>query len=232
MQLPSITALVGNEIEGKAKWDACVRGADDCIYGIPLAARRRVVKFDPKDESLTEIDPDLGDGRQWLCGVLACNGRIYCLPYNSGKILKIDTVNGTVTTINVNLPEIGDGMWSPGALALDGCIYYMPYRAHRILKFNPEDESTVSVGEDLGDKERKFSGTVRNNDGYLCGIPDDSNFLVRFNPMDQSMSSFIAEETDNDFECDNGALGRDGHIYAMTTNGMLRNEQHLLIFME
>ena len=223
MQLPSITALVGNEIEGKAKWDACVRGADDCIYGIPLAARR-VVKFDPADKSLKEIGPDLGDGRQWCCGILAGNGRIYCLPHNSDtKILQIDTVNATVTILDTELPEIGDGMWSPGALAHDGCIYFMPYNARRILKFNPEDESAVSVGEHLGDQEYKFSGTVRGNDGYLCGIPSVLNLIVRFNPIDQSMSSLIVEEFDEAFECDNGTLGRDGYIYAMTFNhGLLR----------
>ncbi len=39
-----------------------VRGADECIYGIPCDARR-VVKFNPVvDNSLIEIGPDLGEG--------------------------------------------------------------------------------------------------------------------------------------------------------------------------
>jgi hypothetical protein len=35
MRLPSVTTLVGNEIEADWKWRVSVRGADDCIYGIP-----------------------------------------------------------------------------------------------------------------------------------------------------------------------------------------------------
>ena len=60
-----------------------MRGADDCIYGIPYNARR-VVKFDPADKSLTEIGPDLGEGYgKWMGGVLDRNGSIYCMPYFS-----------------------------------------------------------------------------------------------------------------------------------------------------
>jgi hypothetical protein len=49
MRLPSITALVGNELDGAQytflyKFSDSVQGADDCIYGI-LGNARRVVKF-------------------------------------------------------------------------------------------------------------------------------------------------------------------------------------------
>ena len=46
-----------------------VAGADGCIYGIPCNARRvsRQIKFNPVEELLTEIGPDLGGS-----GVLVC----------------------------------------------------------------------------------------------------------------------------------------------------------------
>ncbi len=59
MRLPSVTTLVGNELDGRRKkFSDSVRGADDCIYGIPFNARR-VVKFNPVDQSLKEIGPNL-----------------------------------------------------------------------------------------------------------------------------------------------------------------------------
>ena len=95
MQLPSVTTLVGNELDvGECKFSDSVQGADDCIYGIPGNARR-VVKFNPADKSLEEIGPEFGlRGITWTCGILAGNGCIYCIPFESrsDKILKIDTV--------------------------------------------------------------------------------------------------------------------------------------------
>jgi hypothetical protein len=117
-----------------------------------------------------------------------------------GKILKIDTVNGTVTLLDTELPEIGNmvGMWRSGALALDGCIYFMPYNACRILKFNPEDESAASVGEDLGDLHEKYEETVLGtNEASLVG--DD-----------------IACE---DSRWASGAVASDGVIYCMPQGG-------------
>ena len=156
----------------------------------------------PADKSLKEIGPDLGAGNgryhMWICGVLANNGSIYCIPYYSDKILKIDTVNETVTLLDTKLPETGDTRWSPGALAHDGCIYFMPYNACRILKFNPEDESAASVGEDLGDLHEKYEETVLGtNEASLVG--DD-----------------IACE---DSRWASGAVASDGVIYCMPQGG-------------
>ena len=214
MRLPSVTTLVGNEFDGgEHKFSDFVRGADDCIYGIPFKARR-VVKFNPVDKSWKEIGPDFGaGGYKWHRGVLANNGIIYCIPYYSVKFLKIDTVNETVTLLDTELPETGNWMWWSGALAQDGCIYFMPFNARRILKFDPENESAVSVEEDLGDQYNKYEDTVRGNDGCLYGIPSESRCIVRFNPIDQTTST-VGEAFDREFGCRVGVLGRDGFIYA------------------
>ena len=73
-----LTTLVGDEIEGDYKeWSNFVDGEDGFFYGIPLNARRCVVKFDPLDKSFTEIGRDVGEGYgKWRCaGVRANTGR-------------------------------------------------------------------------------------------------------------------------------------------------------------
>jgi hypothetical protein len=221
MRLPSITALVGNELDGAQytflyKFSDSVRGADDCIYGI-LGNARRVVKFNPADKSLKEIGPEFGlRGITWTCGILAGNGCIYCIPFESlsDKILKIDTVNGTVAAINVNLPERGGMCWCSGALVLDGCTYFMPYNARRILKFDPEEESTANVGERLGDQHDEMEMNKYNEDtvlginGWMYGIPYGSNRIVRFNLADHATST-VGEAITNYLCCKGGVLGRD-----------------------
>ena len=153
-----------------------------------------------------------------MCGVLANNGCIYCIPSGhrgSNQILKIDSINGTVTLLDA---ETGPGFWDSGALAIDGCIYFMPLNATHMLKLNPENDSVASVGDHLGDVNGKYIGTVLSKDNCLYGIPDNSNRIVRFNPLDQSIS-FVGDEARDIFNCSNGALGRDGCIYSLTHRG-------------
>jgi hypothetical protein len=162
MMEPSLTTLIGDEIQGDHKWSSFVDGKDEFFYGIPAHARR-VVKFNPLDKSLTEIGPDLGEGEfKWECGVLASNGSIYCAPFCSNShILKIDTNDGTVETLDdVELPETGRNLWESGALAQDNNIYYMPLSARRIMRLNPDNDTLFSVGDDLGGGWYKYSGMV------------------------------------------------------------------------
>ena len=145
-------------------------GKNGFFYGIPYNARR-VVKFNPLHKSFNEIGPDLGvGGSKWKCGVLANNRCIYCVPYFADHILKIDTIQGTVETLDdVELPEIGDALWISGAIASDTCIYYMPSNARRIMRLNPDNDRCSSVGDDLGGWFFKYGGTVVGNDDRLYG---------------------------------------------------------------
>jgi hypothetical protein len=74
---PSLTTLIGDDIEGDDKWWNFVDGKNGFFYGIPFDARR-VVKFNPH-------------GWKWMCGVRANIGSIYCAPYDAEHILKINT---------------------------------------------------------------------------------------------------------------------------------------------
>ena len=105
----SFAALVGEEIslpigQNNFKWHDFVKGKEGFLYGIPLRARR-VVKFNPVDKSMEMIGPDLGENDGWSCGVLAKNGCIYCTPAHrrQSNMLKINTITGTVETIDLHL---------------------------------------------------------------------------------------------------------------------------------
>jgi hypothetical protein len=216
-----LTTLIDFTIDGDHEWCAFVDGGDGFLYGIPCDARR-VVKFNPLDKSLTEIGPDLGEGEaKWKCGVLANNRSIYCAPHRADHILKIDTIRGTVETLDdVELPEIGDCLWWSGALARDNSIYYMPYNARRIMRLNPDNDSLSSVGNDLG-RGLKYSGTVIGNDDHVYGIPDEAIHIIMFDPTNSDTTSTVGEEAEEQFNCGNGAFGCDGYIYAANDYGQV-----------
>jgi hypothetical protein len=227
MRLPSLTTLIdigiGDEIQGSLKWSAIVDGGDGFFYGIPCNARR-VVKFNPLDKSMTEIGPDLGDGyAKWMCGVRANTGSIYCAPYGAEHILKINTNDGTVETLdNVELPETGGALWASGALAADTHIYYMPAGARRIMRLNPDNDSLSSVGNDLGGGAYKYTGTVVGSDDYVYGIPKFFIRIVRLDPTKPDTTSTVGEEYEEGFMCGNGVLAAgDDYIYAANRYGQV-----------
>ena len=218
----AISALVGEELEGEGEYWGTVAGKNGFIYGIPFWARR-VIKFDAVVKSTTHIGPDFGIRCKWSRGTMTDSGIIYCIPcYNSDHgILKIDTNTDTVTELDVNiLPEQGHEMWESCATALNGCIYFMPQRARRIMKLDPNNNDAMSsVGDDLGDGDCKYCGTVVGIDGCVYGIPKQTKRIVKYDPINDT-TSFIGQESNGFYKCSgNGALGRDGYIYAITKDG-------------
>ena len=218
----AISTLVGEELEGEDKYAGTLAGNNGSIYGIPATARR-VVKFNLLDKSMIHIGPDLGDDRwKWRRGAITDGGIIYCIPfYCFHGILKIDTNTDTVTELDRNLPpERGGFMWNSCATALDGCVYFIPYNARRIMKLDPNnDDAMSSVGDDLGDEEDKYIGTVVGIDGCVYGIPSHSKRILKYDPINDT-TSFVGKKADACFKCTgSGALGRNGCIYAVTRDG-------------
>ena len=217
----AISTVVGEAPEGHQNmYLRTVSGNNGYLYCIPYRARR-VAKFNPADKAITDIGPDLGDGAVWYIGAMTDSGVIYCPPDSSNRgILKIVTNTDTVTELDRNLlPEQGYDMWTSCAAALDGYIYCMPLYARRIMKLDPND-AISSVGDDLGGEHGKYSGTVVGIDGCVYGIPRYSKRIIQYDPIKNDTTSNVGEEADVHIFCKgNGALRRDGCIYAITWQG-------------
>ncbi len=206
----SVTQLVGEKWGGDEngtirKWSDFVRGDDGSLYGVPFDAPR-VIRFDPRDKSLTEIGPDLSDAgtaKKWKCGVKAIGGTIYCAPYMAKKFLKIETARGTHPDSAVRIlqtaplpEEYAESMYTSGALSLEkDAIYYMPARARYILKLVPNiEDSKVTLSKasekDFGGAGWKFE-TVCGEDGLIYGIPaGGASRTINFDPENASVSNF------------------------------------------
>lgn len=215
------------EIRNECKWWSAVCGSQGCIYGIPYNARR-IVKYNPVTEVKTSIGPDFGDDEcKWIGAVMDDKGCIYCAPFSCDVILKIDTTNDTVSTIESPLFNPGTYKWSVGSLALDGNIYFMPCHANRIMKVNCEFDTASMVGGDLGDSECKYFGSVVDHHGYVVGIPHNAKHVVRYNPATETTDKFIYDGmARKEMDVGNGVLGRDGCIYAVNPRGQVVKFDH------
>ena len=85
------------------------------------------------------------------------------------------------------------------------------------VKFDPENESVASVGEDLGEGCEKYENTVLGTNGWLYGIPDCSNRIVRFNPADQTTSTVGGRQSIKSFYVEVVCWGEKFHfLFGMT----------------
>ena len=102
-------------------------------------------------------------------------------------------------------------------------IYYMPARARRIMRLNPDNDSLSSVGDDLGEGEWKYSGTVVGSDDYVYGIPYYAERIIKFDPTNPDTAYTVGGEGDRwkGFRCGNGVLAGDGYIYAVNDSGQV-----------
>jgi len=115
------------------------------------------------------------DDAKWVGGVLAPNGCIYGIPYNSTTVLKIDPVAETATTFG---SLAGTFKWYGGVLAPNGCIYGIPFNSTTVLKIDPVAETATTFGS-LSADEAKWVGGVLAPNGCIYGIPLNSTTVLK-----------------------------------------------------
>ena len=81
----------------------------------------------------TTLFGSLSGAGKWFGGVLAPNGKIYGIPFDSDQILEIDPV--TQTTVLFGSLS-GTSKWFGGVLAPNGKIYGIPYSSTSILEIS------------------------------------------------------------------------------------------------
>ena len=114
------------------------------------------------------------DSYKWEGGVLAPNGKIYCIPRNATTVLEIDPVNQTTATFG---SLEGTDKWIGGVLAPNGKIYGIPAYSTTILEIDPVNKTTSTFGS-VGTDSYKWIGGVLAPNGKIYGIPFNSTTVL------------------------------------------------------
>ena len=85
---------------------------------------------------------------KWQGGVLAPNGKIYCIPYSSTNVLIIDPATDIAEQTSIT-GLTGGNKWYGGVLAPNGKIYCVPYAIAPVLIISPNGLQTVSTDRAL-----------------------------------------------------------------------------------
>jgi len=165
---------------------------------------------------ITTITGLSSDADKWYGGILAPNGKIYCIPHSASSVLVIDPKTNTTSLI----PGVGTDAfkWVGGVLAQNGKIYGIPASSTSVLIIDPSsntiDTSTISglpVG--LG----KWHGGILGLNGKIYGIPNNATTVLYIDPITDTASTSVVTGT---FTATlggwfGGVLGPNGKIYGI-----------------
>ena len=121
----------------------------------------------------------MDNSAKWSGGVIAQNGKIYCVPVNATDILVIDPVANTATRSNMGVLMGGTNKWRGGVLAGNGKIYFAPYNATDILVIDPIANTATrsNMGANLSGTN-KWIGATLGGDGRIYCVPYDATDIL------------------------------------------------------
>jgi hypothetical protein len=161
----------------------------------------------------------------YLGGVLAPNGRIYCIPGNGNNVGIINPYNNTIDTTSISgLPS--GFKYLGGVVAPNGKIYCIPLFATNVGIIDPVtntiDTTTISMTNypDLS-AGFKFWGGVLGTNGKIYCVPRRVNYVGIIDPVNNTFDSTsitftIAQSGAPSPASDayaTGSLGSNGNIY-------------------
>jgi len=143
-------------------------------------------------------------------GVLAPDGKVYCLPSPSGTILPIDPVTRKAAAVaEMSSPT---GMYFGGVLAPDGAIYGIPHTATDILRFDPKTRDVTTFGEAPGGGA--YWGGIVASDGKIYCVPSWATDVLVIDPATRQLTRFGTLDADP-YKYSGGVLAPNGKIYCM-----------------
>ena len=185
---------------------------------VSILSRLRSIVADNKGKTYTtELSAfgSLDSSATWIGGVLAPNGKIYCIPHGAAEILIIDTATDTTATIPT---ESGDLKWFGGCLASNGKIYCIPHTSGKVLVIDPETDTTYTFTTISGD--RKWAGGVPGPDGKIYCLPCQEYRIGVIDPETDTLETFgdLNLGIGYSWKWFGGVPGTDDCIYAFPSN--------------
>ncbi|HNF13237.1 MAG TPA: putative Ig domain-containing protein [Leptospiraceae bacterium] len=161
----------------------------------------------------------LAGTNKWFGGVLAPNGKIYGIPYDSASVLVIDPSTDTASTFGS--VGVGTAKWSGGVLAPNGKIYGIPMDSTSVLVIDPATNTTSTFGSLAG--TWKWRGGVLCPNGKIYGIPMNSTSVLVIDPATDTANTFGSVGAAIE-KWEGGVLAPDGKVY-----GIPRSETGVLV---
>lgn len=154
---------------------------------------------------------EFSDSSKWNGGVLAPNGKIYGIPYNSTTVLEIDPVTQTATTFG---SLSGSEKWNGGVLGPNGKIYGIPRESGTVLEIDPEARTATTFGNvEKPSSGIAYIGGVLAPNGKIYAIPYNAGNILKIDPEARTVSIFGTFSESEKWS--GGVLAPNGKIYGI-----------------
>jgi len=230
---PSIVTVHGDLGEGGHKWHGGAVAGDGTIVGIPANANSVLIIEPGEVPEITQIGNSdiIQTGRhrsdekyKFLGAMVGKDGRVYCIPSGSERVLQVDTICKTVRSIgpnviDANLESMHPNKWQNGFTAPDGAMYAIPLNAETVLRVEIENRDDFQHGNIFGKEDdlvtvstfggpfkgmNKWEGGVTLNNGTTYCMPNDFKAVLKIEPSSaiDNLKNNIDEAFLNQRQCD------------------------------
>jgi hypothetical protein len=186
--------------------------------------------------SYLEPTPKLKGQSLYLGGESGPDGRIYCIPGHSDRVLVIDPSTDECKQIGPSFP--GKFKWLRGIRASNDIIYGLQCHADCILRIDATDAaddisrvkiSTIPIPYDTffenpeeSEQERHMiwkyhGGSISKIDGCIYCIPQSATRVLRIDP-EGDKCTFVGPKLEGKYKWYGGLAAKDGAIYGIPHN--------------
>lgn len=150
---------------------------------------------------------------KWSSGVLASNGKIYCVPWLATTILVIDPVLNTTYQIG-GLPA-SNAKWVGCVLAQNGYVYGIPSNYPDVIRIDPRTDTFLILGGQPGiTGGEKWRGGVLAPNGIIYAVPFvGSSDVLKIDTTNDTATTMGVTVPSGNGRYVSGSLAPNGKIY-------------------
>ena len=147
---------------------------------------------------------------KWAVTVLAPNGKIYGIPYDSDHVIIYDPGINAVDSIPITINASVSGKWFSGVV-INSKIYCLPYNHNKILIIDTSTDTLEYISE-VGINNRAWISATYHENGNIYGCPSRHSSVLEVGTTNWIRPYFDFTFTDNKWF--GFTQGINGKLYA------------------
>ena len=167
------------------------------------------------ENNVYTISTGLSGTNKYAGGVLAPNGKIYCIPFNESNVGVIDPDTDTFSNL-ISTGLVTNNKYTGGVLAPNGKIYCVPRHQDNVGVIDPLTDTFSTFSTGLSGTNKYYGGVLAASGKIYC-VPFSENNVGVIDPDTDTFSTFSTGLSGTN-KYAGGVLAPNGKIYCIPFN--------------